>query len=310
MDRHTTLLKTLGHVDRLRIVAVLERGELTVTELVHILGLSQPRVTQYIKSLEEVDVVERLREGSWVFSRLKRSEADITRLVTTVLNSLPSEDTILQADIQKLDEVRQARSEVADAFFADVANDKGQMGNEYLPQAQIEAELLKVAGSNRYNFMIDMGTGTGRMLELFANHIKTGVGIDANPGMLKVARHKLAAEKFDHISVQQQDLHTTPFRDGSADLVTLHQVMHYLDDPREAVMEAARLLTPKGVLLIVEFETHEIERFRDDYAHRRLGFSEADMMGYGLEAGLDMTMVMRLSNADNPDIVIWKAQKL
>jgi len=118
--------------------------------------------------------------------------------------------------------------------------------------------------------MIDMGTGTGRMLELFAPQIRKGAGIDMNPDMLKVARHKLADERFGHISLQQSDLLASPFREGSADLVTLHQVLHFLEDPRDAIFEAARLMSANAALLIIDFQAHSVEAFRENFAHRRL----------------------------------------
>jgi ArsR family transcriptional regulator len=309
MENFAAALKTLGHVDRLRILALLSRGELTITELVQILGLSQPRVTQYIKSLEAVDIVERLREGSWVFSRLKRGNPTLSKLVETILQSLPENEALLRSDMRRLNEVRDARSKIADAFFARVAQNSDQLGDEYLPQERIEKALLKISGDGPFEFMIDMGTGTGRMLELFSNRIKRGAGIDSNPEMLKVARHKLAPDEFAHISVQQGDLHTTPFREKTADLVTLHQVLHYLDEPREAIIEASRLLAPEGQLLIIDFEAHTEDHFREDYAHRRLGFSDQDLMEWARSANLSLETETKLSNKDNPAIKIWKGVK-
>jgi len=310
MEKFAAALKTLGHIDRLRIIALLAHGELTMTELVHILGLSQPRVTQYIKSLESVEIVERLREGSWVFSRLKRGNPALSKLVETTLQTMPENEALLNSDMRRLKEVREARSRVANAFFARVAQNSGQLGDEYLPQARIEEALLKIAGNRSYEFMIDMGTGTGRMLELFADRIKRGAGIDSNPDMLKVARHKLASDAFAHISVQQGDLHATPFREKAADLVTLHQVLHYLDDPREAIFEASRLLTQNGQLLIIDFEAHTEDHYRDDYAHRRLGFSDQDMIEWAGLAKLQLKTEITLSNNNNPAVKIWTAVKV
>ena len=309
MENFAAALKTMGHVDRLRILALLSRGELTITELVQILGLSQPRVTQYIKSLESVEIIERLREGSWVFSRLKRGNPALTKLVETTLQTLPQNEALLLSDMRRLHEVRDARSRVADAFFARVAQNSGQLGDEYLPQERIEDALLKISGDGPFDFMIDMGTGTGRMLELFSGRITRGAGIDSNPDMLKVARHKLAPDQFGHISVQQGDLHATPFRENTADLVTLHQVLHYLDDPREAIYEASRLLSRDGQLLIVDFEAHTEDHFREDYAHRRLGFTDQDITEWAKWADLQIKTETKLSNYNNPAIKIWKAVK-
>lgn len=309
MERYANILKTLGHTDRLRIIAILDRGELTVTELVQTLELSQPRITQYISSLEAADIVERLREGSWVFSRLKRSNTHIHELIQTVLRKMPEDDADLVADSKRLEAVREARSQIADKFFAKVAQDDRQLGHEYLPQKNIENALLKSVAGLNFKFMIDMGTGTGRMLELFASQVQKGAGIDMNPDMLKVARYKLADEQFGHISLQQSDLHSTPFREGSADLVTLHQVLHYLDDPREAIKESARLMAQDAILLIVDFETHNVEEFRNNYAHRRLGFSDTDIQEWLESVGLKLQTTLRVEHKESPSVIIWKAQK-
>ena len=309
MEQFASILKTLGHTGRLRILALLERGELTVTELVQILDLSQPRITQYISSLEAVGVIERLREGSWVFSRLKRGNSSAARLVAAIMEKLPRDAEIFKTDFEKLQKVKEARSEVADAFFAKVANNDKQLGNEYLPQKDIETALLSSLNAQSFDFMIDMGTGTGRMLELFAPQIKRGAGIDMSPEMLKVARHKLAADDFAHISVQQGELQATPFKDGTADLGTLHQVLHYLDDPAEAIAEAARVMSDKARLLIIDFASHDVEKFRDEYAHRRLGFSTHEIKDWADNVNLNLREVSRISHEKYPTVVIWEAEK-
>ena len=286
MERHALALKTLGHPERLRILALLSRGELTVSELVQILNLSQPRVTQYIKSLETAGIIERLKEGSWVFSRIRRGNEAISALVATTLATLPAHDPILTADLRRLEDVRAERSVAAEAFFANVANDTGTLGDEYIPKANIESMLRKMAGKGPFEYMVDLGTGTGRMLEVFADRVTRGSGIDNNVHMLKVARHKLAKNNYNHIRVRQGDLNSTPLESELADLVTLHQVLHYLDDPQSAIIEAARLLTRDGIILIADFETHDQDEFRSEYAHRRLGFDDNDIEDWLAAAGL------------------------
>ena len=310
MDTIATALKVMGHADRLRILAVLSHGELTVSELVHILGLSQPRVTQYIKSLEEAGIIERLKEGSWVFSRISRSNAAIAALVATTLANLPESDAVLLSDRRKLEDIREQRSKSADAFFADVANDRGQLGDEYLPQRDIEAHLKALAGQGPFDYMVDLGTGTGRILDLFADNVKRGTGIDNSADMLKVARYNLSKDNQSHLSVRQGDLRATPLASGGADLVTLHQVLHFLDDPEAAIDEAARILVPGGRLLIVDFANHDIEDFRTKYSHRRLGFKDENLKRWLREAGLNFTESQRITtDNDRPDVVIWSAQK-
>lgn len=310
MDRLATALKVLGHPERLRVLALLSHGELTVSELVQILGLSQPRVTQYIKSLEAAGILERLKEGSWVFSRLNRSNADIASLVATTLNILPQDDVVLLSDLSRLEDVRAERALTADAFFADVANDRGQLGDDYLPRENIERAMRSLVGEGPFNFMVDLGTGTGRVLDVFADRVKAGAGIDNNVDMLKVARHKLTGGDNTHLSVRQGDLLATNLSQGMADLVTLHQVLHYLDDPVQAISEVARILSEQGRLLIVDFAPHDHEDFRQKYAHRRLGFSDKDISTWLTTNGLTLVDSHRVkAQDDRPDVRLWLGQK-
>ena len=304
MEQHVLALKTLGHSERLRILALISRGELTVSELVQILQLSQPRVTQYIISLETAGIIERLKEGSWVFSRIRRGNEALSALVATTLATLPQNDPILQSDIARLEGVRTERSKAAEAFFANVANDRSQLGDEYLPQADIEATMRELVGVGPFDYMVDLGTGTGRMLEVFSDRIKRGSGIDNNSQMLRVARSKLAAQ--EHVAVRQGELKTLPLENSIADLVSLHQVLHYLEDPEEAILEAARVLSPDGQLLIVDYEDHDRDEFRTDYAHRRLGFSDDDIRRWLSSAGLSLSHVENIpTQNDRPDVRIW-----
>lgn len=310
VDNVAKLLKLLGHPDRLRILALLRRGELAVSELVTVLGLSQPRITQYIRSLEDAGLLDRLREGSWVFSRL-RDDAPAAPLIGLILDAIPNDDPVYLADQAKLNEVRRVRARLAEQFFANVANDRGQLSHEFLPQEPIEAAMLAAAGEGPFDFMVDLGTGTGRMLELFAGRVAQGAGIDLSPDMLRVARHKLAGDKFGHLFVQQSDLCATPLADNVSDLITLHQVLHHLDDPQFALLEAARLLRPGGTLLVADFVSHGREDFRDDYAHRRLGFEPNEMKILLEHVGLqpiDCTAVPS-QRKKIPDVLIWTARQ-
>ena len=311
MEKTAQILKTLGHVERLRILSLLSHGELTVSELVHILGLSQPRITQYINSLESAGIIERLKEGSWVFSRLRRGNAAVSAIVATALNALPADDAVMRSDLRRLEDVRRERAVAADAFFANVANDQGQLGDEYLPQSDIETRMRDIAGEGPFNMMVDLGTGTGRVLAVFADRVARGSGIDNNVDMLKVARHNLAGKGHDHLTVRQGDLHVTPLEPKTADLVTLHQVLHYLEDPFEAILEASRLLMEGGMLLIVDFETHVQDSFRLEYAHRRLGFSDHDIRTWGESAGLRLGQVEVVISDDKsrPNVKIWQLNK-
>lgn len=310
MKELTTALKALAHVERLRILALLSRGEMTVSELVQVLCLSQPRVTQYIKSLEEAGIIERVKEGSWVFSRLISSNADISVLISTTLDLLPEDNTTLLSDIRKLEGVRAKRAEIADSFFAKVANDSGQLGDDYLPRENIERAMSKLAGNGPFDYMVDMGTGTGRVLNVFADRIKVGIGIDNNVDMLKVARHNLTAARNNHIIVRHGDLNATALSSGVSDFVTLHQVLHYLDYPAQAIAEASRILAKDGSLLIVDFAPHNQDDFREKYAHRRLGFTDENISAWLAMNGLNLIKKSRVTTKDQrPDVRLWLATK-
>lgn len=311
MESLAKTLKLLGHPDRLRILAVLRRGELTVSELTTVLDLSQPRVTQYIGSLEEAGLIERLREGSWVFVRLRMRHEGAPAITRSVLDALPADDPTLAADRARLDAVQRDRSSASERFFAEVANNRGQLSHEYLPSAPIEQALLGAAGGGPFRFMVDLGTGSGRMLALFAERVQSGTGIDRSQEMLRVARHALSQDRFAHLFVQLGEITQTTLADGAADLVTLHQVLHYLDDPATALEEAARLLEPDGTLLIADFETHQEEGYRDQFAHRRLGFDEAEISALLTEMGFDdvVTTVVKTHDSTAPDVLLWTAKR-
>jgi len=310
MDSLASILKTLGHPDRLRILAFLSHGDFTVSEITQVLGLSQPRVTQYINTLEMVGIIERLKEGSWVFSRLRRQNAAIWTIVSTVLSQLPEDDATLRADIRRLNEIKDARADAANAFFAQAANDQNQLGIEYLPREDIEVELRAMLGEGTHGTLIDLGTGSGRILNVLSDLVDRGIGIDNNRDMLGVARHSLSLSEHPHMRVQQGDLHNTNLTSASASVVTLHQVLHYLETPDDAIREAARLLGIQGQLIIIDFSDHKFEDFRERFAHRRLGFSDAEMKSLLQANGLDLAETRIVKTRDSyPDVKLWRSVK-
>ncbi len=311
MDMLVTALKTLGHPQRLRIMALLARGELTISELVQITGLSQPRITQYVQSLEMAGLAERIKEGSWVFSRLRRNHPEIAPLIKPILQLLPEDDERLSVDLRRLSEVRAERAQIANGYFAKLASDGGQMDEDYALQAGVEAKLSALIGERRFKHLVDLGTGTGRMLGVLSACINRGTGIDSNMDMLKLARHNLAQGGHDHISVRHGNLLSAPLPAGSADLVSLHQVLHYLDDPFEAIREMARLCMSGGHIVIIDYAAHDFDNYRDKFAHRRLGFSDQAIEDWMSEGGLKLTDIVTIAGSKTrPDVKIWHAEKL
>jgi ubiquinone/menaquinone biosynthesis C-methylase UbiE len=279
-------LKAAGEPTRLRILAVLAEGELNVTDLTDILGQSQPRVSRHLKLLVEGGLVERIREGSWAFFKL----ADGTLrggLLADLLARLDRSDRVLARDRSRLVEVRRARAAEAGEYFRKHAGDWDRIRALHASDDLVEAALREIVGERPVGALLDLGTGTGRMLELFAPLAARAVGVDASAEMLAVARAHLEKAGLRNAVVRQGDLFALPVEPGAYDLVIIHQVLHYLDDGARALREARRALRPGGRLVIVDFAPHDLEFLREDFAHRRLGFPRDAVEGWMEAAGLE-----------------------
>ena len=280
-----TLLRAAGEATRLRILAALSTGELTVSELVQVLLQSQPRISRHLKLLTDSGLVYRHPEGSWVFYRLNESALH-GDFVATLLARLPDDDTALQRDRERLAQVRRARADRAQDYFAANAENWDAIRALHIPEKRIEQEMRRLAGDARCELLVDLGTGTGRMLEVFADRARRAVGFDVSPDMLTIARVRLDDMKARCFQVRQGDIHDVALEDGVADIVILHHVLHFLDNPQRAVAEAARILAAGGRLLIADFLPHDLEFLRADHAHRRLGFDDDEITHWLAQAGL------------------------
>lgn len=276
MENLLSALKAAGEETRLRLLAVLKYGELTVTELTHILGQSQPRVSRHLKLLTEAGLVSRYPEGSWVFYRLS-DQGRSAELVSAVVSMLPNENLILQRDYDRFLQVQTNRYEKAQDYFSSNAENWETLRNLHIADSQIETKMLKILGDRKINEFVDFGTGAGRMLELFGPRSKKAVGFDLNAEMLALARTRLEELSLTNCQVRLGDVTLLPLKSGSADLIIIHQLLHFLDDPAAAISEASRILAPNGLLMVVDFAPHEMETLREHHAHRRLGFSKDEI---------------------------------
>jgi demethylmenaquinone methyltransferase/2-methoxy-6-polyprenyl-1,4-benzoquinol methylase/ArsR family transcriptional regulator len=276
-------LEAAGEETRLRILCLLDQAELTVTELVAILGQSQPRVSRHLRLLVEAGLGVRQREGAWAFFRLADEGGAIARDLTLRLDPA---DPILNADRARLQVAREARRRQAAAYFAERAADWDTIRALHAPEERVEAALLSMIGDRPYGDLLDLGTGTGRMLELLAPRAARAVGVDQSAAMLSLARSHVDQAGLRHVSLRQGDIYAAPVERDSFDLVVIHQVLHFLDDPARALAEAARALRPGGRLAVVDFDAHEQEFLRADFAHRRLGFAIKEIETYLADAGL------------------------
>ncbi|MFK7853494.1 MAG: ArsR/SmtB family transcription factor [Granulosicoccus sp.] len=279
-------LRAAGEPTRLRLLALCAHGELSVTELTQILGQSQPRVSRHLKLLVEAGLLVRFREGSLVFYRISEGN-EAAHLARTLVDMLPGDDTELNRDLARLDKTRQKRAQVAEKYFQDNASDWNKIRALHVPEAEVESRLLELVGSERVGHYLDIGTGTGRMLELMAAQIERGIGIDMSSEMLAIARTQLEQQGYRHIQVRKGDMYNMPVDDMSMDLATLHLVLHYSLEPGTVIMEAARTLKPGGRLVVVDFAPHSEEHLRTDHKHQRLGFSDREIELAMKQAGLD-----------------------
>jgi ubiquinone/menaquinone biosynthesis C-methylase UbiE/DNA-binding transcriptional ArsR family regulator len=302
-----TGLRAAAEPTRLRLLHLLAQGELTVTEITQILGQSQPRVSRHLKLMCEAGLLDRFPEGAWVFYRLAgkgRGEAVARRL----LELLPEGDQTLTLDQQRLAAIRAVRADKAQAYFRDNASRWNEIRSLQVDEAEVEKALVAAFAGRRVHDLVDMGTGTGRVLEVLGPHVERAIGIDLSREMLSVARTNLERLSLSNCMVRQGDIAQLPLPAGTADAVTIHQVLHYAIDPAALVAEAARVLEPGGRLAIVDFAPHGEEILRDQHAHRRLGFEDAEVEGWLRAAGLEPGPAARLPGKPLT-VVIWTAQK-
>ena len=301
-------LRAAAEETRLRILVLLREGELSVSDLTDILGQSQPRISRHLKVLVEAGLVARHREGAWAFFRL--AEGPASGVLDGLLEAVDCTDPRLAEDRERLAAARARRSDAAQAFFARLAPQWDETRSLHVAEEAVEAAIRDVVGEAPIGSLLDLGTGTGRMLQLLAPRAQRAVGLDGSHAMLSVARASLAREDLHRVELRQGDLHAPPFPRGAFDLVVMHQVLHYLDEPARAIAQAARLLAPGGRLLVVDFAPHGIESLRETQAHRRLGFAHDQMASWFDEAGLDGEVVRDLppparSGADRLTVSLW-----
>jgi ArsR family transcriptional regulator len=281
------VLKAMAEPTRLRLLVLLASGELSVKDLTRILGQSQPRISRHLKLLAEAGLVERAAEGSWAYFRLAEA-ASGEALARTLLEAVDRTDAVILRDKRRAEALRDEREAAAQSYFRTHAGEWDTIRALHVAEAEVEAAVSEVLGPGPFDLLVDLGTGTARMLELFAGRYRRAIGIDLNAAMLAYARAKLERVRLGNIQVRQGDIYDLPLADQAADAVVMHQVLHFLSDPQGAVREAARVLAPSGRLLIVDFAPHQLEFLREQYAHERLGFAGQQIAQWVAESGLDL----------------------
>jgi ubiquinone/menaquinone biosynthesis C-methylase UbiE len=301
------LLQALADPTRLRILSLLRQMELSVGELAQLLQQSQPRVSRHVRILTDAGAVERRKEGSWVF--LTISGEDRTAPMFALIDAWTDQTSRdeFDEDASKLAAIRSERAEAATRYFASHADVWDQIRSLHVAESEVEQAIGRALGGGPLGRLVDIGTGTGRMIELFGRDAHHSIGIDRSSEMLRLARTKLDAAGIPS-SLRQGDMYALPLDDGCADTIIIHQVLHYAHAPAEAVAEAARVLAPGGQLLVVDFAAHEREDLRERDAHIRLGFDDESMAAWFNTGGLTVDHIEHLKGGELT-VTLWRGEK-
>ncbi len=305
-------LKAAAEPTRLRILRLLSHGEFNVTDLTQLLGQSQPRVSRHVRLLAEAGLIERYQEGSSVFVRGAKEPA-IRGFVTGALEMIAVDDPQILRDSERAEQIRARRAAVAQAYFDKNAAEWDRIRLLHVGERDVEEAILEALGPGPYELLLDLGTGTGRILELASGRARQLTGIDSNREMLKCARVRQDKAGLANCNVRLADIYNLPFPEASADAVLIHQVLHFLADPKAALAEAARVLKPDGRLAIIDFAPHNLEFLREEHAHVRLGFAAAEIASWLGECGIGSNSYRELPGAHAKQsaltVAVWAGQK-
>ncbi len=299
-----SVFASLADPTRLRLLLLLRRMELSVGELASVLDQSQPRVSRHLRILADAGLVERHREGAWVFVRL--GAPALVDPVMAALTAWQADDA--SADLARLAVVRAERAAAAEAYFAQHAGEWDQLRSLHVADTEVEAAVTRALAGRPLGTLLDVGTGTGRMIELLGPSAEGALGIDRSPEMLRIARGKIEAAGLAHARVRQADMYALPVDSGDAGTVVLHQVLHYAQEPGRAIAEAARVLAPGGRMLVVDFAPHGRHELRAEHAHAQMGFEGDQVVGWMKAAGLEGRVVASLSGGPLT-VTLWLGER-
>jgi ArsR family transcriptional regulator len=307
MDILLSGLRAAAEPSRLRLLALCAHAELTVSELVQIIGQSQPRVSRHLKLLCEAGLLDRFREGTWAFYRLSE-KGRCAELARGLIDLIPEDETTLALDLQRLEAVKRANSDRAAEYFRRNAEGWDKIRSLHIAEDAVEDALRDLFPKAGMKDFLDIGTGTGRVLELFGPRVERGIGVDMSREMLALARANLQEADLRNCQVRQGDMYQLPFSDESFDGVVIHQVLPFAEDPAEAIAEAGRALRPGGRLVVVDFAPHSEEMLRQEHAHRRLGFTDSEVNRWFELAGLSPDKTVTLKG-EPLTVCLWSATR-
>lgn len=308
MNSDAQLFQALSDPVRLRILYLLQEMELSVGELAQTLAQGQPKISRHVKALIDCGLVDRRKEGNWVFLRL--GEPALVSPVFSLLERwalVHGRNPWLAADAARLTAINAERSAEAASYFAAHAAQWDRLRGLHVAVEEVDEAIVRAIGDHRLGQLVDIGTGTGTMIHLLAGRADYTIGIDRSPEMLRFGRAKLLAAGITNAELRQGDMNALDIPTGSADTVILHQVLHYAQRPAAVVAEAARLLKPAGKLIIVDVAPHDREDLRHEHAHARLGFGDEEVLEYMRAAQLSGRVEAHLTGGALT-VALWSAQ--
>ena len=282
LEAWSATLKVLSDPTRVRLLALLEREELTVAELSAITRLAQPRVSTHLAKLKEADLVRDRRAGVSAYYRFDEEAIEESeRALWTTLRE-GADDPLLRQDAERLPAVLATRA--ADQNWADSV--AGDMERHYSPGRTWEALARSALPLLAPGEVLDIASGDGVLAELLAPHAKRYVCVDASIRVVAAASDRLS--HLRNVEVVTGDMHALDFADRSFDLVVLMHALTYAEKPALAVAEAARVLRPGGRLLAAALAKHEHRSVVTPYGHVNLGFTEKELRRFAEKAGLQV----------------------
>jgi ubiquinone/menaquinone biosynthesis C-methylase UbiE/predicted transcriptional regulator len=300
-------LRACAEPTRLRILYLCSQGELAVGDIATILGMSQPRISKHLRILTEADLLSRYVEGNFAFYRASEA-SPLRELRELIFSNMQSTDEQLGRDNERLQDLRSRQSKDAEEHFDNIASEWDRVRQMYGGDATVEDALLSVVSSLSPTTLIDIGTGTGRILELLSPIIQEGIGIDRSREMIQIARRRLEGAGLKNCLVRLGDMYHLPLSDETADVAILHLVLHYAREPQHVIKEVARALRPTGTLIVVDFEKHDKEWLREEMNHARLGFQPQEVKEMFERAGLTVQRSLRFP-AKDLTIRLWRGVK-
>ena len=307
METLLVALRAAAEPTRLRILALAGRGAFCVSEFTEILGQSQPRLSRHLKLLCEAGLLERGREGANMWFTVPMGDAG--SLTRELLARLPGDDPVLEADRRHGARVLAERARIASESFQRKGADWDEMRALDLPAPAVEASLLMLVPENSGGRLLDIGTGTGRVLELLGPRVEEGLGVDASRAMLALARSRLARAGLAHCSVRLADMYRLPLADGSFDIAVLQMVLHHAEDPERVLSEAARLLRSAGRLIVVDLAPHRRSELVERLAHRWPGFGDEMMHRWLTACGLSPGSPATVPGPNELPVRMWTATR-